>query len=1132
MSIADMISPLLNHSSDFVYWFFELLLSFLDTNKHLYCLIMSGIPQDIKDVLGHLLSALTSPDNAFRKEAEAALNNDWTSKDKIDILLVYLADQAANGADENTRAFAAVIFRRFSIRSPTYSGFSVADRQVDHITPGAKSEIRRILLQGFISPQIRNVRHKLADAIAEVAKDKFDWPDLLPTILKAAENPDPAMKESAYRMISTTPQIISNHNLDESFLKMFHTGFEDASDDVRIAACTAFVAFFENLPKSTWAVLAQLLPNLLNSLPRLLENGNDTALASVLESLIDLVILAPKIFKPMFETIIKFCSEVAQNKDLESNARLTALELLTSFSEASPNMCKREPSYPNTVVVVTLKLLTEVCVDDEDCSEWMNVQDPSDETEEEEFSAARQALDRVALKLNGQSLAGPLFQILPQMLQSQDWHLRQAALMALSSACEGCADVLATEIPKLLDMVLPSLNDSHPRVQYSCCNALGQMSTDFANTIQRTSGDRILPALISMLSTSYIPRVQNHAAAALVNFCEEASQDTLEPYLDDLLNNLLNLLKSSPLKYVQEQVITTIAVVADAAETKFIKYYDTLMPLLISVMRSDIDKSNRTLVAKSIECSTLIASAVGKEKFAENASEILEIFTFLQNNLLGEDDPVKSYLEKGWSRVCKLIGKAFLPFLPCVLPPLLEQARATQDISIVEEDQLEEINQNEEYEVIQLSGRHIAVHTSVLDDKASAIELLKLYSEVLNEDFGQYVFEIANEIVIPGLDFYLHDGVRGTCAVTMPSLLKSYVESTGSTQSTESFVLWKSMANKLISQLESDPVIELYFAYYYALSKCLSLMGPQALDDNQLEEAAKSIDTNLTDLYERIINRDDVDDDYNEEVSDYDDDCTDEELLEEVGKGISSIFENCGARFITAFVTITPTLNKYLQEENPILKRFAIDVVCDLVKYGGGEVYNLRELFLNIVGAALTSPDSKVRESAARCVGYCAESPNSAEYAQFAMACIQPITQMTSIPDARAPDNIDATESMCATLATIIQYYGNQIPNVNELITAWVGLLPVCQNEEAAMTAYTFLSNIINQQHPVVSTKITEIVDSVIQAILYASISGETANNAIASVKALLATLPQEQSMAMMNSYSTESKSIIAKWFV
>lgn len=1093
---------------------------------------MSNIPEDIQQTLGNLLTALSSTDNAYRKQAELVLNNEWCIRDKVDILLVFLAEQAANGAEENTRAFAAVLFRRFSIKSPNYQGFSVTDRQIDHISVPAKVEIRRLLLQGFTSQQTKNVRHKLADAIAEVAKDNFDWPELLPMVLHATSSNDAAMKESSFRMIATTPQIISKHDLNESFLKMFHSGFEDESDDVRIATCTAFVAFFENLPKSMWSVLSQLLPNLLNSLPRLLSSGNDTALASVLESLIDLVVLAPKIFKPMFETIISFCSQVAQNTDLESNARLTALELLTTFSETSPNMCKREPSYSTTMVTITLKLMTEVCIDDDDCSEWNNTEDPTDEGDEDEYNAARQALDRVALKLNGQCLATPLFQYLPHMLQSQNWRERQAALMALSSASEGCADVLILEIPKLLDLVLPSLNDPQPRVQFACCNALGQMSTDFASVIQRTSGGKILPALISMLSTNNVPRVQTHAAAALVNFCEEATKDIVEPYLDDLLNNLLNLLKSSPKRYVQEQVITTIAVVADAAENKFIKYYDTLMPLLVSVMKSDVDSNGRTLIAKSIECATLIATAVGKEKFSESANEILEIFTVLQNNLQGEDDPVKPYLEKGWSRVCKLIGKAFVPFLPGVIPPLLEQAKATQDISIVEEDQLEEINQNEDYEVIQLSGKHIAVHTSVLDDKASAIEILKLYSEVLGSAFFPYVLEIANEIVIPGLDFYLHDGVRGTCAVTMPSLLKCCIESTGSSQSTESFTIWKGMANKLISQLESDPALELFFAYYYALSKCLDLMGPQALDDTQLVNLAKSIHGNLSDVYERISNHDEVDDDYNEEVAEYDEDCTDEELLEEVVKGISAVFENSGPRSIPIFMTLAPVVSAFLKDENPILNRFAISIICDLVKFGGEQAFDFNDLFLNPVGTSLSSSDSKVREMAAKCVGLCAQSINSAKYSQFALACLPSLTQMASIPDARAPDNIEATEQICATIAIIIQCYGNQIPNVNDLINSWISLLPICQNIELAKIAYPFLTQLVNQQHEIVASKIPKIVDSVIQALLYASISDDVAVNAVSAVKGLLATLPESQSMTIMNGYSTEAKAVISKWFV
>jgi len=130
------------------------------------------------------------------------------------------------------------------------------------------------------------------------------------------------------------------------------------------------------------------------------------------------------------------------------------------------------------------------------------------------------------------------------------------------------------------------------------------MSTDFAGTMQEKYHGRVLPAIIPVLESTE-PRVQAHAAAALVNFCEEAEKDTLEPYLDNLLTHLLALLQS-PARYVQEQALSTIATVADSAEAAFSRYYDTLMPLLFNVLRQELSKDHRLLRAKAMECATLI----------------------------------------------------------------------------------------------------------------------------------------------------------------------------------------------------------------------------------------------------------------------------------------------------------------------------------------------------------------------------------------------------------------------------------------------------------------------------------------------------------------------------------------------
>lgn len=160
------------------------------------------------------------------------------------------------------------------------------------------------------------------------------------------------------------------------------------------------------------------------------------------------------------------------------------------------------------------------------------------------------------------------------------------------------------ELDKVLDLVLPALRDPHPRVRWAGCNALGQMSTDFAGPMQEKYNSLVLPAIIPVLESPE-PRVQAHAAAALVNFCEEAEKTVLEPYLDSLLEHLLALLRTGP-RFVQEQALSTIATVADSAESAFGRFYATLMPLLFDVLRQEQGTEYRLLRAKAMECATLI----------------------------------------------------------------------------------------------------------------------------------------------------------------------------------------------------------------------------------------------------------------------------------------------------------------------------------------------------------------------------------------------------------------------------------------------------------------------------------------------------------------------------------------------
>lgn len=48
-------------------------------------------------------------------------------------------------------------------------------------------------------------------------------------------------------------------------------------------------------------------------------------------------------------------------------------------------------------------------------------------------------------------------------------------------------------------------------MRYAACNAIGQMSTDFAPVFEKKFHDRVVPGLLMLLDDNANPRVQAHA---------------------------------------------------------------------------------------------------------------------------------------------------------------------------------------------------------------------------------------------------------------------------------------------------------------------------------------------------------------------------------------------------------------------------------------------------------------------------------------------------------------------------------------------------------------------------------------------------------------------------------------------
>ncbi|KAF3080795.1 hypothetical protein TWF569_003879 [Orbilia oligospora] len=1082
--------------------------------------------------LEQLLGALTSSDNAARSRAEEVLATEWVGQ-RPEMLMYGLASLSTVRTNSNpsSRSFAAVLFRRMAsktVKKPEPRDLFIS---IDRDT---QQQVQNILIQCFADETDHQVRNKIGDAIADIARQIYDderaWPELLGTLFQASKSADPSLREGAFRIFATTPTVIGG-NQYQAVSPVFQDGFRDDAVSVRITAMEAFSSFFHSIKKNQQLQYSALLTDMLNILVPLQHPDHSDNLSRAFMALIELAEIAPKMFKAVFNGLVKFSVSCVQNKDLGDQTRQNALELLATFADNAPGMCRKDPNYTADMVTQCLSLMTDIGMDDDDAAEWNDSDDLDIDESDMNHVVGEQCMDRLANKLGGKTVLPPTFNWLPRMMNSASWRDRHASLMAISAISEGCRDLMLSELDKVLELVVPSLKDEHPRVKWAGCNAIGQMSTDFAGIMQEKYHAVVMDNIIPVLGSAE-PRVQSHAAAALVNFCEEAEKEILEPYLDRLLTALLQLLRN-PKRYVQEQALSTIATIADSAEQAFARYYDHLMPLLFSALSQEQTKDTRLLRAKAMECATLITLAVGKEKVGKDAVALVQILGKIQQSVTEPDDPQGQYLLHCWGRMCRVMGTDFLPYLPAVMPPLLELASAKADVQLMDdEEEVQQMEQEEGWELVPVRGKYIGIKTSVLDDKHMAIELLVVYAQQLEAAFEPYVARVLEQIALPGLSFFFHDPVRTASARCIPQLLNAVKKASGQT-SQKMVTIWGPTVNKILEVMNTEPAVDTLAEVYSCFYECVEVVGPNCLLDQHLVAFANACKTTLEDYLKRVQQREEERQglEEGEELSEdtlyaLEDDQT---LLADMNKAFHNVFKSVTVRFLPCFEPLLPLYQRFIASPDASDRQWALCIVDDCIEFCGAESWKYREYFLKPLMDSLQDDNPAIRQAAAYGIGIAAKSGGPV-YAEFVAAALPALFQVTQLPKARVEDHVYATENACASIAKILHSNSSKVGDVQAVATAWIDTLPVINDEEAAPYAYAFLAELVDQKNPAAINQAGKVFDLVVQALDADTLSGQTAERVVASMKLLLQT-PGINPQAILAGIPVSRHPVAQKWF-
>ncbi|KAJ3120506.1 hypothetical protein HK098_004559 [Nowakowskiella sp. JEL0407] len=1049
------------------------------------------------------------------------------------------------------RKTSSVFLRTFAMQVPETEEIS-NKLYWNLIDDNARTYCQQQLLGSLKDEPESSVRKSLNETIAyltaQLMQNGGRWDELLYALFECTKSPSSPHKESAFKIIGSLPDILGGHD-PQAIKPVFMGGLNDAVVSVRVSALEALVAYYSDLEQSNVRqIFTDAISLGLEGIPSLINPQYEELLRDALACFIELADKTPQIFKHILAKTLDVIIAIMTCADLEHDTQELALEVLLTVAESKPAIVRKYPRFVQALLPVLFQWMTEI----EDEEEWYTTEDPETEDPNEKFDAATTAIDRLALSLGGAVLLREAFQLIPKYFGSEQWQARHAALFAISVLGEGCHDVIEQELDQVTRLVVGYLKDPHPRVRYAACNAIGQMSTDFAPKIEKDFHELIMSNLIPVMDDMAFPRVQAHAAAAVINFAEEAEKETMKPYLDTLFARLVKLLQGK--KYVQQQTITTIAAVVDSAKDTSTKYYDSIMPILIEILVNATSPEFALLRGKTIECASSLALAVGKEKFMPHAADIIELFRQTQV-AIGEDtsNPQSTYLLASWARICQVMKKDFVPYLNIVVPALVRSAELKAEATLL--DDVEDLVE-ENWDSFYLEGQRVGIPTAILEEKSTAIHMLVIYSRELAEDFAPYAERVL-EICIPLLNFVFSDSVKTAAALCIAPLFTSLIKSHTAIDKIGTY--WHKVAHKILDTLakgmeyedEIDSDVQLFSTFY----ECLDVLGEGCLNEELMNMFVQAVNKSLAVYFENIEKRNKLRKDADHDAEDEEDLKRDEEndsfILDEVFRAVARVFKIQKTSFLPHFDKILTGINNVLTAKaqdasyQTAAQHVIVNVFCAVVQYLGPQSWNYHQLFLERMVTGMSHENVDIRHCSALGIGLCAKYGGENYFPVCAAALPNLFNLVSATPQPVPPELILSVENAISSIAKVYQYVlvGSKPPqntgiDPNDVLARWIDVytaMPIVDDQEEAKYVVDFLGELLEANNPIVLGQNNSNLPRLIKA--YAEVIGSEAlegcereeAKAIQTFKIMAGLVPADVPQSVFASLTPEKQAILQK---
>ncbi|KAI9919292.1 hypothetical protein PsorP6_017588 [Peronosclerospora sorghi] len=1103
-----------------------------------------------------LLWRLLDGDNVTRKTAEAEFAA-LTQMPCSDDVLLGLVRVLHSTSPDDVRALAAVLLRRVLVRDTV----SLWPRATHKVREVLKYELVAVFEGG---EQNRAIARKVCDLVGDLASRILadgQWEALVPKLLEWCHGPIISLRETALHVLerialclgqemTATGTIIPSH----AILPTLVHALDDRHGRVALHALRAWstvVVTFESVHDvPARALVPRAVARILDVLRFFVATRNVEALLEAIEMLIEVAEPHALVFDAKLEEYVELMATIAEGPTatsshdapcLPDSCRQLAMEFLVSLAEQVPSKCRKLPknTFVQRVYPIAFAMMRELpdleTWDAATCDDDASAGGHALDDDISNLDVGSEALERLVAALGPHRSLSTCFALIQAYAaRTEDWVSRHAALVGL---CQILAVLDTKHLDASVTHVLAQARDPHPRVCCAALDVLGQLAVDQAPHFQETYHLPVLSLLAHYLDEWTTPRLQAHAAAALRQFLDMCPPDVVTPYLDPMVRQLVAVLEHGPpirgggatgppsparmaTRVFQEQAITALASVATLAGHAFIQYYATLMPPLQQILLQCLEESRYvatkapaalkapssaqsllTLGGITLECVSLIGQAVGERVFAPDAPAVLKIMAEMQATpSIGGNELIRTYLLQAWARCCTCLRRAFAPYLPLVMPILLEAATQQAEFEVDpstlacdDDDEGGGSTDTEDIQLAQVNDKCLSIRTSILEEKATACQLLASMVTDLQDAFFPYAEQVT-QVFVPLLTDSVHSDIRASAIRAMPALVQCVAISTGGKEANGAAI--KQMVDfvlgRLVHALISEPEVDLVVSLLQSMTTCLSethaLHPTLELNEAQLRELVNGLLVVLGDSFQRRALRrggndtnemenGEPDDDDDEEDEDEEDDVsqsseshvTEQELLFVLAECIGTLAKTHQVRFFPVFMNHLWDKMAALAASGCLLvdRRFALFVVDDVLEHCGSPAMQHLDVFLPVLESAvreLTEPS--LVQAAAFGIGLCA-SLGGAGFAPHAERCLHLLHNVVASPRASSPEQRNASDNAVAALGKFCEFQADAV-DAAMLFPQWLQFLPLWGDLEESLAVLRRLCRYVSERHPLV----------------------------------------------------------------